>query len=439
MLHAKEHESFPLGPMDTPKEQLARFNKDPYSYLEALENEYGSVFSLQLGSLGNESNVDVESNGSWVFLSRPHQIKIMYSADGETVSGALANKVFFGTNEESVAYIEGEAHRYRRSQLHPSFSGIRDYVSIIENVTRRCMANWPRQEPFKLFPELQKLTAEIIVEVVCGNLDKSDRAQLCAMMPKTESAHCTRDELREADRIIRAYIQDRISGYLERSDAHGQDDVFTTLLKLGAKGDESLSSEVVRDEVFSLLYTGFSTTANTLAWAFVCILSHPEVYQKLVKELDEKFPREHLRGESLRGLSYLDAAIKETLRLHPVTPLNGVRMVKKPLRIDEYLIPKGTILVHCAYLLQRSANVYEDPEKFLPERFLNKAVDPYVWGAFGGGSRTCIGRSFSREEMKLVLAIVLSTLRIELTGGIPGAKQQGFFMAPEDGAPCVIG
>lgn len=438
MLNAAEHEPFAPGPMEAPEEQIARFNEDPYSYLEALEKEYGTIFNLQLGSLGNDADVGIETNGSWVFLSRPHQIKSMYNTDGDAVSGALANKVFFGTREKSVAYIDGTAHRCRRSQLHPSFSGIRDYVSIIADVARRCMASWPREKTFKLFPELQKLTAEVIVEVVCGNLEKSDRMHLCAMMPRTEGAQYTRQELRQAETSIRAYIHDRINGYLARSGTAGRDDVFTTLLRLGAEGDTSLSDEVVRDEVFSLLYTGFSTTANTLSWAFIRILSNPEVYRKLIQELDENFQQEPLGWESLRALTYLDATIKETLRLHPVTPLNGVRLVKRPLRIDEYLIPAGTILVHCAYLLQRSADVYEDPENFQPERFLDKTFDQYTWGAFGGGSRTCIGRSFSKEEMKLVLAIALSTLRIELAGEIPRAKQQGFFMAPEDGAPCVI-
>jgi cytochrome P450 len=433
MLPSVECESFPPGPTDTCEKQLTCFNDHPYSYLKSLNDEYGSIFSLRLGSLGNESGIDVESNGRWVFLTRPQQIKIMYNADNDTVSGALANRVLFGTSEKSVTYIDGKAHRRRRSQLQPLFSGIRNYVSIVEKVTRKCMASWPRDEPFNLFAELQKLTVEVIVEIVCGNFKEAEFAQLCLMVQKAES-----DKSCKMDMVIRGYIHDHIDGYLERSKKCGRDDVFTALLKYGAEGDASLSGEVACDEVFGLMYTGFSTTASTLAWAFLRILSQPEVYQKLVQELEEKFQHEPLRWESLHQLSYLDAIIKEVLRLHPVTPLNGIRMVTKPIEIDGYIIPTGTVLVHCAYLLQRTADLYQDPEKFLPERFLNKTIDPYLWGSFGGGSRTCIARVFALEEMKLVLAITLATLRVKLTVGISGAQQQGFFMTPEDGLFCVI-
>jgi len=356
----------PPGPDEPASEQIARFNRNPFGYLKTLSEQHGTMFTLQLGSLGNDGVVDIDNNGSWVFLTRPHQVRTMHTADENTVSAALANRIFFGTDEDSVGYIEGQAHRLRRSQLYPSLSSSRDFSPIVAAVVDRCMAQWPRDEPFELFGELQTLTSQIIVEVVCGNLDEADRVTLSTLLPGTENSSAGIDELRAAERAICDFVGERIDGHLAKSGRLGRDDLQATLLRFAADGDASLTDEVVRDEVFSLLYTGFSTTSNTLAWAFKRVLNDKGVYRKLMTELGEDFRAGPLTRASFRNLPYLEATIKETLRLHPVSPLNGVRMVIRPFPLDGYLIPAKTILVQCAYLLQRSPDVYDDPASFTP-------------------------------------------------------------------------
>ncbi|ALG09179.1 hypothetical protein AOZ06_21710 [Kibdelosporangium phytohabitans] len=432
------HDRLPPTPVETPEEQRANFFTDPFGYVEKQAAEHGTVFSIDLGSLGNEDTVDVEVNGRWVFVSRPHQIRAMYSAV-RTTSGAEANQVFFGTMEESVGYIDGKAHRRRRAQLHPAFSGGKDYIAIIQQAVDRHFALWPRGKAFPVFEELQKLTSEVIVEVVCGNFAAEDRATLTGMLPRTENAKYTVDQVIAADKEIRAFVEQRIPGHLAKSDEIGQDDVFASLLRHAADGDGSLTGEVVRDEVFSLLYTGFSTTANSLSWVFAEITRRPEVLARLRAEVGERFRDRPLRRDEFGDLDYLEATISETLRLHPVSALNGVRLLKEPLRIDDYVIPAGSILVHCAYLSQRSAEVYDQPEEFRPERFVGTQIDPYVFGAFGGGQRTCVGRGYARAEMKMILAMAIAGLDWEQSETpLPAAKQQGIFMGPEDHAVITL-
>jgi cytochrome P450 len=337
--------------------------------------------------------------------------------------------VFFGTDEASVAYIDGTAHRRRRAQLHPAFNGGRDYAELILEVLDRRVASWPRGTTFPLFRELQKLTSEVITRIVCGHLSTVDRQELAEILLRTEDARCTRDDLIAADRDSRAFIQDHLENY-----PTGPGDVFATLRKLAHDGDATLTDDVIRDEVFGLLYTGFSTTANTLAWAFVEILDNPRVHDKLTGEIGDS----PITREALNELPYLEATLKETLRLHPVTPLNGVRLLHHDLEIDGHLIPAGSILVHCAYLLQRSPDVYPDPLAFQPERFLDTPTDPYTWGAFGGGHRMCVGRGFSMNEMKVVLARLLTSHHLERLNPPPKARQQGFFLAPADDAEVIL-
>lgn len=431
-------EGLPQGSSGSEEADLRSFLEDPFACIDVLSKKHGTLFALRLGTLGTEPVKNVTSNGYWVFLTRPQQLRLMYEADASHASGALANKLAFGTDDASVSYLEGKAHKLRRAQLHPAFNGRRDYTSLILEVADKCIAEWPREKPFLLFRELQKLSSNLITEIMCGCMEEKDRAQLASMLPKTEDVGCPRHEAKAAEMSIRGLVFERINGYLQRAQAHGRSDVSTTLLELAEAGDESLTPEVIRDEVFGLLYTGFSTTSSTLSWAILRILSNPTVYQQLMQEVQEVVAAGPLSRKILNGLPYLDATIKETLRLHPVTALNGLRLLLRPMAIERYLLPAGTMLVHCAYLLQRSSDVYPDPERFFPERFLNQRIDPYAWGPFGGGERVCIGRGLSLDEMKVLLVKMLSELHIEMVGDLPPAQLQGFFMAPKNGAPCIL-
>ncbi|WP_327253919.1 cytochrome P450 [Streptomyces sp. NBC_01244] len=432
----------PPSPSGTPEEIVARFNADPFGNLLELEQAHGTLFQLPLGNLGNEGLEHIPANGQWAFLTRPHQVKAMYEAPEAVASGAQANKLFFGTDESSVGYIDGASHRCRRGRLHPAFGGSQDYSPLVLGTLDRVIGEWPRDTPFPLYDELQNLTSQVITDVVCGNMSPGEQDELRAMLLRTENAKYTRAEIIDADASLRAFIARRIDGYIERADRRGKDDFLTTLLRLGQDKDEELTHDTVRDEVFSLLYTGFSTTANTLSWAFLRLLDDDRVRELLTAELREihQDGREITR-DSLAESPYLEAVLKEVLRLHPVTPLNGVRLLKQDLELDGYVIPAGTILVHCAYLLQRSPEVWKDPLEFRPERFLGESHEAYAWGAFGGGSRMCVGRGFSLGEMKAILTRVLTAHTLERPEGLaalPPSQMQGFFMAPDDHAVVVL-
>ncbi|MGI8308482.1 cytochrome P450 [Saccharopolyspora hattusasensis] len=421
------------GPNGEPWDVLARFNEDTYGYLDELFAVYGTLFSLPLGNVGGLFLPHINDNGNWVFLTRPHQIKVMYESPDDVISGAEANKIFFGTDEASVAYIEGKAHRKRRQQLHP-FGGSRDYAELVLAELARQVETWPKGTPFRLFEKLQIMTSAIITEVVCGNMAEEDREFIRTTLLHTENAKNTGEEVLAADAGIRSLVARRIPDYRVWS-APESPDTLSLLLRLAEEGDVELTDEVIRDEVFSLLYTGFSTTANTLAWTFVRLLRDERVLGSVRKEIADNIGDGTITRDSVNTLPYLDAVLKEVLRLHPVTALNGVRLLKQDIELDGYQVPAGSILVHCAYLLQRSSEVFDAATEFQPERFLTCSVDRYRWGAFGGGSRTCLGRGFSMNEMKLVVTKLLTDHELRAVGvGVPKAQLQGFFMAPIDGA-----
>ena len=104
---------------------------------------------------------------------------------------------------------------------------------------------------------------------------------------------------------------------------------------------------------------------------------------------------------------YLDAVTKETLRLRPVLPI-VVRRLTQPLEIGGRLLPAGVAVAPCIYLVHRRPDIYPEPERFLPERFLERPAGTYTWIPFGGGVRRCLGASFALFEMKTVLSRIVA-------------------------------
>jgi cytochrome P450 len=119
---------------------------------------------------------------------------------------------------------------------------------------------------------------------------------------------------------------------------------------------------------------------------------------------------ERLRDEP--NGDYLDAVIKETLRLRPVVPAVA-RKLMVPMRFGEWDLPAGVHIAPSIYLLHRRPDLYPDPLAFRPERFLEKPPGTYEWIPFGGGIRRCLGASFALMEMKVVLATILETVQLK--------------------------
>src|SRR5207244_7611482 len=134
----------------------------------------------------------------------------------------------------------------------------------------------------------------------------------------------------------------------------------------------------LRDELMTLLIAGHESTATELAWAFERLLRHPD---KLAR----------LREEATAGHDeYADAVVKETLRLRPVLPF-VLRKLTAPIEIGGHLLPAGVSVAPCIYLIQRREDIYPEPQRFLPERFLQQPPGTYTWFPFGGGVRRCLG------------------------------------------------
>jgi cytochrome P450 len=187
-----------------------------------------------------------------------------------------------------------------------------------------------------------------------------------------------------------------------------------------------MSDKELRDELMTLLVAGHETSATGLAWALEALARHPAALARLRDEVDA--------GED----AYLDAVVKETLRLRPVIAL-VLRRLTEPMEIGGRLLPAGVNVAPCIYLVHRRADVYDEPRAFRPERFLDNPPGTYTWIPFGGGVRRCLGASFAQFEMKVVLRELVARLDIRAARPQPERRvRRAIVFAPSRGGEIVV-
>ncbi|XP_029442805.1 cytochrome P450 4V2 [Rhinatrema bivittatum] len=188
---------------------------------------------------------------------------------------------------------------------------------------------------------------------------------------------------------------------------------------LSATDDEGkkLNHKEIQEEVDTFMFEGHDTTAAAMNWVLFLLGSHPEVQTKVHEELDEVFGKSDRPAtmDDLKRLPYLDAVIKETLRIFPSVPFFG-RAIHEDCSIGGFKVPKGVNVIIVPYALHRDPKYFMDPEEFRPERFLSEnssGRNPFAYIPFSAGPRNCIGQRFAKMEEQVVLSAILRHFWVE--------------------------
>lgn len=219
----------------------------------------------------------------------------------------------------------------------------------------------------------------------------------------------------ELDRVVKA-IMARC-----RRDGADADHLLARLLHATSEGGQAMPDHLVLDEVITALAAGHETTALALVFALYLLSEHPTEAATLRAEIDAELAGRSIAVRDLERLRYLDAVIRETLRLYPPAYAIG-REVVEPFELGGYVLPRGAQILVSPYGMQRSASFYREPERFRPERWLNgetTQLPRYAYLPFGGGQRICIGNHFALRELSLVLATAVQQVELSV---VPGFK-----------------
>jgi cytochrome P450 len=396
----------PPGPSISVDEQSARWASEPLPFLEECRERYGDTFTLRLRHLG-----------TWVVLSDPEDVKRVFSTDSNDLGVGVPNLALRPVlGAHSVMLSEEPEHMARRKLMLPRFHGerMREDAAMMTELARREVRAWPTGEPFALWPRMQALTQEVVMRAVFGD-DEGRLDRLRALLTNLTDAVNDEDRLRDLAehgpgwleasagwREAMEPVEEEVLAEVRRRRAegeHGRRDAVSILIEARNEDGSPLSEKDLRDELLTLLTDG--PTSSSLAWVFERLLRHPEKLARLQGELSEG-----------GGEEYLDAVIKETLRLRPPVSV-VVRRLLKSARLGGYDLPAGTLIAPCVYLIHHRADVYEDPGEFRPERFLTQRAAVPTWIPFGGGARRCLAASYAEQEMKRVLRTVLEEVELQ--------------------------
>jgi cytochrome P450 family 135 len=392
----------PPGPRMPSALQAVGWARRPYPFMKRCRERYGETFTLR-----------ILHSGTWVFLSNPDDVKRVFTAPAGSLGVALANPMLSPIlGPRSVMLLEEPGHMTRRRLMLPPFHGKRmgADAEMMAKVTREAVRSWPSGEPFELWPHMQGITQDVIARSVFGPDDEGRLGRLRELLHRLTAALNDPGLLNMAaalgprwasrSRRFRAAMAPVEAALLEevdrrrRAGENGRKDIVSILIEARYEDGSAMSEDDLRDELMTLLTDG--PTSSSLAWVFERLLRHPEKLRRLQDEV--------LAGEDD---TYMDAVVKETLRLCPPVPV-VVRRLLEPMVLGGHELPAGTTVAPCVYLIHRNEEIYPNPRHFLPERFLERPPGTYTWIPFGGGTRRCLAASYAELEMKRVLHTVLS-------------------------------
>jgi cytochrome P450 len=419
----------PPGPRLPRVVQTAGFMLGGVRFLDSCRRRYGNAVTFS-----------TLFDDRFVMVFDPELVKQVFQGSNAQLHAGEANALLGPiVGERSVLLLDGAEHLRHRKLMLPAFHG-RQMLAHTETM-RACadleIDSWPVGEPFAVLPSMQSLTLRVILRAVfgyeTGPAEAELRGRLRAMLdplarprgmvimrallrrrPDPSTAVQAFEERRKA---VDEIIYDEIARRRQEPDLDQRDDVFSALLLARDEQGEPLTDREVRDELLTLLLAGHETTANGLAWT-IDMLLHDQRALDVAKRREER---------------YLDAVVKEALRIRPVIPAVG------RVALNGYEVPVGVEINPSIRTIHRRPDLYPSPGMFWPERFLgDDPPDTYTWLPFGGGTRRCLGASFAQTEMRIVLERVLA--RAELKAADPErAKGQlrAITLSPKGGVRVV--
>jgi hypothetical protein len=337
--------------------------------------------------------------------------------------------------DQSLLLLDREVHASERGQLMPAFrpralgfdAGTID--ACVESVTE----SWRDGELVALTPALLAVSRSVILGRVLGSRAEASYPELVSVVSSLLESAPAAASLPRAAAVVdaaaaasRARI-DRLRTTLQcwlsdHRDVLCRDD---GLVGEWLRNDQQLlTADHLGDRVVTLLLAGHETTATALSWAIAETHADASVLAELRRNLGQD--------------AYVDAVNQESLRLHPPIPVIS-RLLAHDVQLGAWTLPAGVFVTPCIWLVHRDPEVFSDPARFDPKRFLGQGYRPHEYLPFGGGARRCIGMHFALNEMRLVLRSLLRRFEFEpITRGPPATVRRSVTLVPAGGGAMRV-
>lgn len=397
----------------------------PLSTLEKLRNKYGDLIRIGLTKYPIIIVFDPEYNR--LILRDP---SVFYSYDLELVPVPFPKESSVVRLTTGMPLMNGPRHRDHRSALLPYFHKkfITRYHQASVEATQKKIASWKIGGEVDMRAEMEKLAMWLATSPVLGLDPEKDGEAIGGQLERTMKLimnpfvlmfpydfpglpfHNMLKNAAEMERIVRKVIQRK------KEEGLKGDDILSVMIQIHEEDPQRLSERELLGHTTTMFRGGYNPNAMALYWTIFLLIHHPEKLKIILNELDEKLNGDTPTPEQVEDLPYLEGAIKETMRLFPAGTWTG-RLAMRPFQLDSHSLPKGTWIVMSPYITHRRPELFPEPYKFLPERWLSIQPSAYEFMPFSAGPRYCIGASLGMMQLKIALAMIFQRYSFRLKPG----------------------
>ena len=361
----------------------------------------------------------------------------------------------------SLLLLDGTEHRRQRKLMMPPLHGerMRSYGDAMSRIVNTAIDGLPLLRPVRMANVAQAITFDVIMETVFGasadqhpvlartiqdilvylenpfvlsaidiegNIHKRVWDTWLGEYSQIEKFLRCKAQLTE---LLRELYDQRLAGTNMGSD------LFSMLLDARDEDGNAMTFEEIHDELVTMLLAGHETTSTALCNTLIWLSKKPEILAKVREEVAELGGGNALDPDQVRGAKYTMALIKEVLRHNPVVPIIS-RRVKQDWTFGGKTYPAGTDISPSIYLVHHNPQVWEEPQSFRPERFLERSYKPWEYMPFGFGNRTCIGMAFAYYELSIFVTEFVRRMNFNILPGYkPTTKAKMIVTAPTAGVP----
>lgn len=377
--------------------------------MRRLHKRYGGVFSVRMPYGPHGSMVTV------VLFAEPEHIREIFAGPTDVFHAGEGNSALLDVmGEHSLLLLDEAGHVRAKRLLMPAFTGraMDGYREMVAELAVEGIGQWPAQGNIVAAERMQAITLEITIRVIFGIRDGERLAELRPLVARVAGAGIVdmlgwtypvlqrvppwsrfAAALKRLDELLYAEIAERRAD----ADAGERVDLLSRMMRPDENG-EALSDSELRDQLVTFLLAGHETTATMLSWVLHELAHRPQMLDRA------RTAAQRADGE---GDAFLEAVVKETMRLRPVI-FQATRTLTRPVEIAGYTLPAGVVVSPALGLMGTHVEHHDDPLTFRPERFLGASPAPNTWIPFGGGPRRCIGATFSLMESVEILREILT-------------------------------
>ncbi len=398
---------------------LLQFSDDPIACMKRLQQRFGDQAVLQDNGqrlvfvFSPELNRQVLSD-SQVFQSQFFAVRGSRNSSQRRVTAGLLSQ-------------NGAEHRDTRRSLKDVFAkkALPGYHGIICRLTDELTQNWFPGAACDLNSEMVQFMLRMTSALLFGVDDvefaerlghlidrwthRNHEVGMGALVSAPQFAQAYDSLLKQAEELEQSIRE----MFAKQRSGHSDGMNILSLMMESVGGEQRLSDDQLVGHATLLFAAAHLTTAHTFSWTLFLLSQHPQILQKLKAELDAQVAGDIPRLDELEQLPYLDAVIRESMRVLPASSYSQ-RVTAEPVTLGNLHLNAGTPVIFSQYITHHRRDLYENPDAFIPERWQSISPSAYSYLPFGAGPRMCIGAPLAMVEIRTALTIMLKRFHFQI-------------------------